>query len=85
MCEEWAAAYVGQLSVSIFRTEVAAGRIPAAIWVTPGRKAWLKEDLDRYIDVKSGKSFDDPHEPSLDDLAAEWDRALDGERAARLS
>lgn len=85
MCEDWAATYVGNLSISAFRTEVDAGRIPSAVWITPGRKAWLIEDLDRYLDGKRGKPSDPQREPSLAEMTAEWDVACGVDRAARLS
>jgi hypothetical protein len=84
LCEDWAAVYVGQLSVSAFRTEVGAGRIPAAVQITSGRKAWLIEDLDAYLDGKRGRPSDPARKPSMDNLAAEWDAACDGNGAARL-
>jgi hypothetical protein len=84
MCEEWAAAYVGQLSVSAFRTEVKAGRIAAAVQLTAGRKAWLREDLDAYLDAKRSKQSDRPHESSPEHLATEWDIACNDSRADRL-
>ena len=51
--EELAAAYVG-LSVGTFRAQVAAGEAPDAIRLTAGRKVWLRDDLDRYLDRKAG-------------------------------
>lgn len=84
LCEGWAAVYVGQLSVSAFRTEVGAGRIPAAVQITSGRKAWLIEDLDAYLDGKAGKRSA-PADALPDNLVAEWDMACDGAREPRLS
>ncbi|MBV8094502.1 MAG: hypothetical protein JOY71_19380 [Acetobacteraceae bacterium] len=55
LCEELAAAYVG-LSVTTIRAERAAGRFPAPIPLTRGRIVWLKEDLDRYLDLKAGRA-----------------------------
>lgn len=48
-----AAWYVG-LSVSIFLREVTLGNIPKATWLTNGRKVWLKDSLDAYLDCKAG-------------------------------
>ncbi len=47
LSEDLAAAYVG-VSASTFRAYV----IPDVqeVWVTPGRKVWLREDLDRWLD-----------------------------------
>ncbi len=66
--EELAAAYIG-LSVTAFRTEVAAKRAPQPFWLTRGRKAWLKDALDEYLDRLAGQTSpaaqDDP-----------WQRAI---------
>jgi hypothetical protein len=84
LCEDWAAACVGQLSVSAFRTEVGAGRMPAAVQITSGRKAWLIEDLDAYLDGEAGKRSA-PADTLPDNLVAEWDMACDGDRDSQLS
>jgi hypothetical protein len=78
LCVEWAARYVGQPTVSAFLTEVLAGRIPAFIQLSPGRKAWLIEDLDRHLDGKRGKHRSICHDSLLEQLAAERDPACDG-------
>jgi hypothetical protein len=75
LCEDWAAAYVGQLSPGTFRIEVDAGRIPAAGQLTAQRKAWLIEDLDAYLDRRSGKRPKPAHELPPEILVDEWDRA----------
>jgi hypothetical protein len=54
MSEGLAAAYVG-ISVSSLRTEVLAGRAPAAVWITKGRKIWLREDLDAWLNRAAGR------------------------------
>jgi predicted DNA-binding transcriptional regulator AlpA len=82
--EHWAAEYLS-LSVGTFRTEVKAGRIPAAVWLTENRKAWLRRTLDRWLDDKAGKRSDLAYETSPDEMAAEWDMACDGASAARIS
>ena len=69
MSEEVAAYYLS-LSVSSFRTEVACKRAPQPIWLTMKRKAWLKDDLDAWLDRRSGRT------PSTED--DEWQRAIDG-------
>ncbi len=70
--EELAAAYIG-LSVTAFRTEVASKRAPQPFWLTRGRKAWLKDALDEYLDRLAGRTSpaaqDDP-----------WQRAIDRSR-----
>lgn len=75
LCEDWVAAYVGQLSLSAFRNEVDAGRIPAAVRLTAGRKAWLIEDLDGYLDRRRGGLSQSAREPSLAEMVAQWDDA----------
>ena len=85
LSEDLAAAYVGQLSIGTFRAEVDAGRIPAAVQLTSGRKAWLIEDLDAYLDGKAGKRSDPADERCRTSLVAEWDMACDGDREPRLS
>ena len=47
--EEWAAAYCG-LSRTTFRVEVAP--TVKAVRLTPGRVAWLRDDLDEWLDGK---------------------------------
>ena len=49
-----AAAYIG-LSVAILEREVKAGRLPSAVQLTEGRKVWLKEDLDAWLDRRAGR------------------------------
>lgn len=51
--EEHAALYVG-LGVSSFRTLVTAGDMPGPVWLTRGRKVWLREQLDRWLDARAG-------------------------------
>jgi predicted DNA-binding transcriptional regulator AlpA len=50
--EPLAAAYVG-LSESTFRVQVAP--VVSAIALTPGTRAWLREDLDRWLDERAGR------------------------------
>jgi predicted DNA-binding transcriptional regulator AlpA len=59
MREDIAAAYVG-LSVSTIRNERHAGRFPAPVSLTPGRIVYLKEDLDSYLDARSGRATHSP-------------------------
>lgn len=85
MREELAAEYVG-LSASTFRTEVAAGRAPAAVWLTAGRKIWLRDALDHWLDAKAGVAND--HHPTMsphEALVNEWDMACDGTAKPTLS
>ncbi|HWX50528.1 MAG TPA: hypothetical protein VNZ61_20980 [Roseomonas sp.] len=53
LTEPLAAAYVG-LSVTTFRAAVQAARVEP-VWLTRGRKVWLREDLDRWLDAKAGR------------------------------
>jgi predicted DNA-binding transcriptional regulator AlpA len=48
---EMASQYVG-LSASLFAAEVQRGHIPQPTWLTKGRKIWLIEDIDEYLDRK---------------------------------
>jgi predicted DNA-binding transcriptional regulator AlpA len=50
--EEWAAAYVG-MSASLFRTAVASEVSPVRLSKT--RVAWLREDLDAWLDRRAGR------------------------------
>lgn len=54
---ELAAAYVG-LSRSSWESLVKAGDAPAAVWLTAGRKVWLREDLDAWLDKRAGRVND---------------------------
>ena len=64
LSEPLAAAYVG-LSESQWRIEVNDGRAPQPQRITPGRKIWLKDDLDTYLDRLFGKPHSQPQEASL--------------------
>lgn len=48
LSEELAAYYCGQMSIALFRREVAAGRLPQPVALTPGRIAWVLEELDAW-------------------------------------
>jgi hypothetical protein len=61
----WAAAYVG-LSATSFRV-VARDDGLSAVWLTPGRKVYLREDLDAWLDRKAGRSAQTVYS-SWDDL-----------------
>lgn len=52
---ELAAYYVG-LSLTTFH-QVVAPAVPA-VQLTPGRKAWLREDLDAWLDSRRGTPVD---------------------------
>lgn len=65
---ELAATYVG-LSKSGF---LADDTIPAAIQLTKGRKVWLREDLDAWLDAKAGKVQSDQTMGSLTEELREW-------------
>jgi predicted DNA-binding transcriptional regulator AlpA len=54
MIEGLAAAYVG-MSITTFRNEVAKGRGPKPIRLTTKRIAWLRDDLDGWLDRLAGK------------------------------
>ncbi|GAB0113729.1 hypothetical protein AcidC75_12530 [Acidisoma sp. C75] len=67
--EALAAAYVG-LSVSSLRSEVSAGRAPKPIRLTQKRRAWLREDLDAWLDKLAGKGAPEPVVASQDWMGA---------------
>jgi hypothetical protein len=64
MQEATAADYIG-LSASTLRAEVKAGRVKP-VQLTAGRKVYLREDLDAYLDSKAGRA------PPIADDADEW-------------
>jgi len=88
--EEWAAAYLG-MSPSLFRATVAPE--VAAVRLSPGRVAWLREDLDAWLDRRAGKPVDrapPPRdaalpEPATDDAIRAALAALPRPRRARRS
>jgi predicted DNA-binding transcriptional regulator AlpA len=51
--EEWAALYCG-MSPTLFRERVAPEVPPVRI--SPGRVAWLREDLDAWLDRRAGRA-----------------------------
>lgn len=65
MRQSLAAAYLG-LSEATFRLQVVP-EVPA-VQLTPGRAVWLRDDLDAYLDRKSGRTEGAPGQ--------EWMRAL---------
>lgn len=71
MRDEIAAAYVG-LSLTTFLREVAAGKAPRPTWITKGRKIWLKEKLDAWLDEKDGR-------PSTSVDGEDWMEAVGNE------
>jgi hypothetical protein len=80
--EDLAASYLS-ISVSLFRKEVDAGRMPAPIWVTAGRKVWHRARLKAWLDAKAGIE-NHPAIASGQSLVDEWDQAC-GIGAAALS
>lgn len=66
LSEPQAAAYAS-LSVSAFRAAVLAGDAPSPFWLTRGRKAWHRGDLDAWIDRKAGRVATRP-----DGTAQDW-------------
>ena len=65
-----AAAYVGLSVTSIYRL----ADFPAPVHLSPGRIAWLREDLDRWLDAKAGRM--PASTPDDADLGGDWDAAL---------
>lgn len=74
MRSEVAASYVG-LSEGVFLREVSLGNIPKATWLTDGRKVWLREGLDAYLDRKAGIKQDTVSND-------QWAERLDGGHAS---
>ena len=70
--EELAAAYVG-LGVSTWRAQVDAGGAPKPVRLTTNRQVWLRDDLDRWLDSKAGRTG---HIQAAADPGAEWMEAL---------
>lgn len=67
MRDEVAARYVG-LGLTTFLREVDKGEAPQPEWLTTGRKVWLKDQLDAWLDRKFGIESDSlGPEPWLDD------------------
>jgi hypothetical protein len=54
MSDQLAAGYVG-LGVTTFREAMAEAGI-APVWLTKGRRVWLREDLDRWLDGRAGRT-----------------------------
>ena len=52
--EDLAAAYVG-LGATSFREAMEADGVQP-VWVTRGRRVWLREDLDRWLEVRAGRA-----------------------------
>ena len=75
---EIAAAYIG-LSISTFLSLVAGGRAPWPTWITPGRKIWLREDLDLWLDRMRGDKETAKVEPEA------WLGRLDNEGPPAIS
>ena len=69
MSDALAAAYVG-LSKSGFLSDPT---IPGPVWIKKGRRVWLREDLDAWLDGKAGKGqAGDQSSASLSEALKEW-------------
>jgi predicted DNA-binding transcriptional regulator AlpA len=55
MSEDLAAAYVG-LSGPTIRRLMAADDFPKSVALSPGRVAWLRDDLDQWLDARAGRA-----------------------------
>lgn len=51
---DWACAYVA-LARSTWLREVAEGRAPRPVTLTAGRVAWLRDDLDVWLEAKAAQ------------------------------
>jgi predicted DNA-binding transcriptional regulator AlpA len=73
LTEVLAAAYLG-VSVSLFRREWEAGRMPKPRRITPGRQIWHRRQLQAWLDAQ----FDLENHPAVapgPSLVDEWDQA----------
>ncbi len=67
-----AADYLGISNTNFYR-EVDAGNLPAPVWITAGRKVWLRDHLDAWLDAKAGISAALPTDtPGNDADAEDW-------------
>ena len=83
MRRDLAAAYL-DITPSTLDRIVAEGRLPAGLYLTPGSKVWLKQDLDALLAKLAGRP-NDPATRPVEALVSEWDQACDGAREAALS
>ena len=56
MREKDAAEYCGSLSISTIRTLIAQRDFPAPVQLTKNRVAFLREDLDAWLDRRAGRA-----------------------------
>ncbi len=82
MSPKMAAMYVG-VSPSLLRQESQAHRAPQPVRMGQRRLAYLREDLDNYLNGLAGKEAALAARPA--DPSAEWDALLDGTGEAALS
>lgn len=73
-----AAKYVS-LSESAFLASVDAGHAPAPAWITKGRKIWLRDDLDGWLDRLFARGV------ALEATGNDWLDAIDHEDRSAVS
>lgn len=78
---EIAAAYCG-ISETWLQAALGRQEFPAPVRLSAARVIWLKDDLDRWLDEKAGRSKADAGDASAVDALSDWDRAFGGSRAA---
>lgn len=81
---EIAAAYCG-ISEPWLQAALGRQEFPAPVRLSAARVIWLKDDLDRWLDEKAGRSkagAGDASGPQSADALSDWDRAFGGSRAA---
>jgi predicted DNA-binding transcriptional regulator AlpA len=79
-----AAEYLG-ISQSLFLSQVAAGRAPEPVQISAGRKIWLRDHLDAYLDRLAGMTpLTSSHDLEAEEVR-EWERALSGDSDATVS
>lgn len=80
-----AAEYCG-ISETWLHAAVKRKEFPAPVRLSEGRVIWLKDDLDRWLDEKAGRSNAGAGAasalPTGADSPSDWDREFGGERAA---
>lgn len=70
-----AADYLG-ISTGLLHAEVRDGRAPKPVRLTRSRLVWLKEDLDAWLDAKTGRPKPRTPAERAEETVAEWDQAL---------
>lgn len=88
MSEELAASYVGGISVTTLRREVAEGRAPKPHHISGRRVVWFIEELDAWMDRIKGQSAPGTTQPKQTqnswEAAAQAAGKISGQRRSSL-